>query len=481
MKRRLLLIITAAMLLAGCDEPVESAPETVEQTTAAQTTTASSAAQTTSAQTADDPVSSVTSAEAEQTVVGGVSLTDDHKELRESFSGADEYCDYIELGITTTMCDDFVARAYQLAEQSEGFDSSYNDKHLSRCIGVDDGCFYFSVVYTYQHYVEEAEWWDTTYKDIYFCYDCDTDELTQIFALDAYPEIEAVSNEVMVLRDNNYNYVALHRESGYLAELPAPSTNIVLIDDTVYYQFLYLESNAVPVGQTGSDLIYIDDYTVESGIVRVGWMLMEENRYSRSSAGVFDQSTTDTIGMIDYPDYEELLGYNYLSTRYSISRGVYNIVCLHNDNVAYALNNKDYLVHDPGGRVKDLIYDTYYQGTVMAEENLLGCRLRFSITDRNGEEYVLGYSQSRSKYSENPYFIYEVKMHSTQDGLVFLDTGKALLALIAEPDNMSYVKAALLPEDIFSQEMEWEYNVYCDDDRIYLFDKSAEKIVTIHR
>ena len=477
MKRLLILILAAAMLLVGCDKPAETTVETAEHiTTEVQQTTASAVMQTTAA-----PVHTEVSAEGgQQTPVGGVSLTEEHKELREAFSGADEYCDYSELGLTTTVCDDFVQRAFQLAEQSEGFDGSFVNKRSGRCLGVDDGCFYFSVMYIYEKYIEEAEWLLNTYVDCYFCYNCDTDEVTQISALDDYPEIEAVSNEVMVLRDEKNNYAAVYRESGFLAELPAPLDSIVIIDDTVYYQYLEVESDAVPVGWTGSESIYMDGHTAERGIVRVGWTVMEKNRYSCSSASVFDQAVLGA-GMIDYPDYPDFIeqDYNYLAARYSISRGVYNIVCQCNDNTVRTLNNKEYLVLDPCGRVKDFILQTYYQGTVIAEENLLGSRLRFSITDRSGKEYVLGFAQSKNRYTENRYFITGVKIHATKDGVIFLDKGDELLMLVTEPDNMGYAKVAFIPEDIFHKDKNRGYDVYCDDERIYLFDYEVGKLVSV--
>ena len=443
MKRGLLLIAAAAMLFTACDEPAESLPETAEQTT---TTTL----QTTLA----EPVSTTIAVLPQDTHTGGVDLTDAHKELRAEFSGADLYLYYSELGLVTTQCDDLVDRAYQMAEQAENFDTGYSSKRFGRILGADDGCFYFSLTYTYQHYVDAAEWWDSTFTDVYFCYNCDTDELTQISATDAYPEIAAVSNEVMVLRSDNNSYVALDRESGFLAELPKPMGNVVLIDRTVYYQFL----------------------NKELGVVRVGWTLIENGSASNFSDAVFDQSAGDSLS---YPEYAEFDEY-YLSATYSINRGVYSIVCQCNEYVARALNSNEYLIHDPVGRVKDIIEDTYYQGTVMAEENLLGSRLRFSITDRNGKEHILGFAQVDGSYYDDPHYLADMSIHATKDGVIFVDKGDTLLMLVTEPEEEnSRVRAALLPEDIFTDS--WEYIVRCDDERLYLFDGDSMKLVTVHR
>ena len=441
--KRFLLILTAALLLTACTEPAESTEQTVEQT----------AEQTSALTTTAVPIQTEPQQTEQSAPTGGVSLTNEHEELRKEFSGADEYCDYSELGLTITVNNGFIEKAFQLAEQSEGFDDSYDRKRYSSCLGIDGGNFYFAIMYTYDIYSEEFEGWlvGYSYKDYYFCYNCDTNELTQISAPSAYPTIVAINNKIMVLRNDSYDYVAIYRDSGFIAELSRLSGNYVLIDDTVYYQF-------------------IDE---ERGLVRVSWTVMSDNSSSRSTAAVFDQPVyTDTI---IYPEYVE---YNPFYAEYSVSRGVYNVVCPYSDYTARALNNSTYLIHDTRSRVRDYVFETYYAGTVAAEDNLLGTRLRFSIWDRNDTEYVLGYAQAGYRYVNEPYSLHGLRMHSTKDGVIFIDKEDALLLLAAEPDNMGYVKAAYLPEDIFASE---NYDVYCDFGRIYLFDSETQRLVTVYK
>lgn len=429
MKKRLFCIIASAMLLVGCGDAPESSetPEyTTASTTAATTTTTAS------------PAESVTEPQEDGGAVGGVVLTDEHKELRKLVSGAKEFCDFEELGIAVTKCDDFVKPALIMGAQNENFDADYTSRGFGKVLGYDDGKFYFSIetqygettfmTYEQDGYIvmmhppeilTQAE-----YRYEYYCLDCDSGELTQIYSPDEEYAIHEISNEAMLLK-NGKAYKLIYRESGEVRELPEAVSDTLLINDMLFF---------------------IDE---SDGYARLyHWM---------SSSGYGECAAQS----------EPLM----------LQRGVRNVVYLFSDYRYADMLDNEYLLDDPWGRVRDYVTDTYYHCTVMTESNLLGWRTRLSIRDYDCEETVIGYVQTAEKIT--PLDV-TVKIHATKDGVIFLklpDTQPIIL--LAEQDDFSNMKAAFLPEDILPN----YYTVRCDHNRLYFYYNAIDgnPVVTLSR
>lgn len=428
MKRLFCLICAASLLLVGCEDTAVQSDtseysEPPVQTTTTAATTVSSAVQ------GDDLVEYVG-----LPVDGGVSLTNEHSVLRDTFGGADEYCDFEELGIKLTVSDDFRDRALEMVKSEDGFDPNYNILESNGTMGMDDGCCYFRAFAYYFTETESAgDGMVGLYGegagesiDYYFCYNCDTDELTWMYPLEGYSDICAVSSDVMVLRGDG-RYVAYDRANGKTVQLPEDAYNITLVEDKVFFEAMPIEESQNP--------FYRDVYWIDMSV---------------GAAAIPNQTSLRTE-------------YSYGS----MQRGVYNIV-YGAGNQWYALNGSEYLRYDPRGRVEDLVTETYYPCSVMREKNALGYRTRYSITDRNDREYVLGYTQT--DVSTN------VFMNATQDGIIFLRINQEMLVLSAENGDFTNIKAAFLPREVLTET--W-YDVYCDNERLYL--QGTDSLITLCR
>lgn len=422
MKRRSVLLLTAALLLVGCEDAEQ--PQTAESTSAVvqtATTVTTSAVTTTSPQA--EPAET-----ANRPVTGGVSLTNEHKVLRDFFAGADEYCDFEELGLKLTVSTDFFNRAIEMVQADGSFDPDCDKLGFGGIFGMDDGVCYFGVSAFYID--EELAKIDGMvgtngpvgdYVYYYFRYNCDTDELARLYPPEGYDRITDVSTEIMVVRDDA-GYAVVHRKSGKIKQLPENAANIVVVRDMLFY----------------------NTYDEETALWSTYWITATDGGFTPKSE-VWER------------DYHNR----------TILRGVYTALCYEN-GFYIAINGKEYLAVDPLERVEDYVAETYYACSVMREKNALGYRARYSITDRKNTEYVLGYTQTNGI----PY----TQLHATKDGVIYLWTAQEMLVLSAEDGDFSKIKAAFLPREIFQDS--W-YNVYCDNDRLYYF--SVGSLITLSR
>ena len=433
MKKRLLCVIAAAMLLVGCGDAPESGETSEHTTTIASTSVIST--EKTAAVSSEEPV---TEQDGGNLAPEGVVLTDEHKELRKLVSGAKEFCDFEELGIAVTKCEDFVQPALLMGAQAEGFDPDYKRRGFGRVLGYDDGKFYFSietqygettfVTYEQDGYIvmmhppeilTQAE-----YRYEYYCLDCDSGDLTQIYSPDEEYVIHEISNEAMLLK-NGKAYKLIHRQSGEVRELPEAVSDTLLINDMLFY---------------------ID----------------ESDGYAR------------LYHFISSPGYGV---YEIQSEPLMLQRGVRNVVYLFSDYRFADMVGNEYLLNDPWGRIRDYVTDTYYHCTAMTESNLLGWRTRLSIMNYSYEETVIGYVQTTEQIT--PLDV-TVKIHATKDGIIFLklpDTQPIIL--LGEQDDFSNMKAAFLPEGILPD----YYTVLCDYNRLYFYDNAIDgnPVVTLSR
>lgn len=442
MKKRLFCIITAALLLAGCDDSVK-VPETVETT---EHTTTATTTETTPSTTADTTPTETTTLPQDNNT-GGVTLdstvlTAEQKELRKLVSGAREFCDFEELGVAFTQSNDFVSRALTIAAQKEGFDTNYSERDFGKTLGYDDGNYYFSLYTVYgdsqNDYFNNISGEVETiygvpqnrYEYDYFCLDCNSGELTQIYPPQSSDTIRKISNEAMLIRNNDI-YRLVHRESGCEKQLPENSINHVLIDNKVFYEL-------------SSDELYLT--------FSIAWCEVTE------SHGYFNDASISPKAF--EPFY--------------ITRGVHNIVYYEDSAVYCDLNGNHYLYGDPLGRVRDFVTNTYYRGSATMQSSLLGWRTRLSITDRNKKEYFIGDIQTEFKTIG-----YGLMLYSTKDGLIFLkipDTQPIIL--LGEENDFSNMKAAFLPEEMLPD----HYDIYCDNSTIYLIDQDDHReICTLSR
>ncbi len=442
MKKRLFCIIAAAVLLAGCGGAPESSdmsekPEhtTIATTTAATTTTAA-------ATSATEPIVTEQSGGVGLSL-DGVVLTDELKELKRLVSGAKEFCEFEELGVSVTKSTDFAKQAAVMGAQNEDFAPDYDERDFGIILGYDDGNVYFSQYTRYgkneYEYINPvtgeimAIYGQSTseYRYDYFCLDCDSGELTQIY----YPEpdyvIKELSNEAMLILSGS-TYKLVHRESGTTAELPENMINYVLIDDKLFYELYDSEP--------------YETFTI-------AWCEVTEDRANFFNSSIYPSSLE--------PFY--------------ITRGVRNIVYYAGGAEYGDLLGKSYICSDPLDRIQDFVVDTYYQGTAMKESNILGWRTRLSIIDRNNVETVLGYVQTEEK----PTLGVDVNIHATKDGIIFLQLPDTQpIILLGEENDFSNMKAAFLPEDILPK----SYSIYCDDYRLYFYYYGDNKeLVTLSR
>ncbi len=429
-KKRLICIIASAILFAGCADTPESS-ESPEYTTNA-TTVPITATSVSSAEPVTEPQ------DGGEAALGGVVLTDEHKELRKLVSGAKEFCDFEELGIAVTKCEDFVKPALIMGTQNEDFDADYTRRGFGKVLGYDDGNFYFSietqygettfVTYEQDGYIvmmhppeilTQAE-----YRYEYYCLDCDSGELSQIYSPDEDYAIHEISNEAMLLKNDDL-YKVIYRESGEARELPEEVRDTLLINDMLFF----------------TD---------------------ESNGYARLYFWTASPGNGECMAQ------GELL---------MLQRGVRNVVYLISDYRLADMMGNEYLMNDPWGRVCDYVTDTYYHCTAMTERNVLGWRTRLSIMDYDYEETVIGYVQTAEQVA--PLDV-AVKIHATKDGIIFLklpDTQPIIL--LGEQDDFNNMKAAFLPEDILPD----YYTVLCDHNRLYFYDNAIDgnPVVTLSR
>ena len=440
MKLRLVSIIATAMLLVGCCGAPESGDtsEKPESTTTATTTAATTTTATTSA---TEPT--VTEQSSGGLALDGVVLTEEQKELRKLVSGAKDYCDFEELGVKLTENSGFADKMRQMCGAAPD----------SKCspIGCDEEFFYFEVSFltgdpVYDDFYNE-------YDRYYFELNCDSGDIAQIYHCsgeDGELRAIAISKDAILLVPIEYYYYEyggdyyeqhdgecrlIHRNSGNEKRLKYV-TGSVLIGDTLYYE-----------RYTPSD--------IENGIEEsydLFTMQITEKNAIENKIEWYDLTT-------DYP--------------HSIERGVYNIVFRTYDggSVYRAVTDGDYITHDAKGRVQDFVFDTYYHCSAVMESNLLGWRSRLSIFDRNGNEALLTIAQT----GEHP----DIRLHATEDGIIFLELAGEQIVLVGEKNCFNDLKAAFLPNDVFSE----HYTVYYDNNRLYFYTDGDDKelLVTLSR
>lgn len=444
MKLRLVSIIAAAMLLAGCGEKDDAEPQAT--TTAATTTAATTTATTTAA---TEPIVTEQSSGG-GLALDGVVLTEEQKELRKLVSGAKDYCDFEELGVKLTANGGFADKMRQMCGAAP--DSTCSP------IGCDEEFFYFEVSFltgdsVYDDFYNE-------YDRYYFELNCDSGDIAQIYHCsgeDGELRAIAISKDAILLVPIEYYYWLdvveyyyeyggdyyeydgecrlIHRNSGNEKRLK-DVTSCVLIGDTLYYE-RYTPSDI----ENGIEESY-DLYTMQ---------ITEKNAIENKI--VWHSLVTD------YP--------------HSIERGVYNIVFRTYDggSIYRAVTDGDYITHDDKGRVQDFVFDTYYHCSAVMESNLLGWRSRLSIFDRNENETLLTIAQTE----EHP----NIRLHATEDGIIFLELAGEQIVLVGEKNYFNDLKAAFLPDDVFSE----HYTVYYDNNRLYFYTDGDDKeqLVTLSR
>ncbi|MBE6889274.1 MAG: hypothetical protein E7485_04590 [Ruminococcaceae bacterium] len=435
MKLRLICIMTAAVLLVGCGDTSQSTESVNSQELSTEATTASTSAIAEAVISSEEHTTDIDGTEQIGQLSGGVTLTDKHKELRKLVSGAEQFCDFDELGVNLTVNSDFIDRALAISAQAEDFDPNYDKRGLGGIIGYDDGCFYFYILTNYGYITEEGEFatmypaeGKTTVEHRYdhFCLDCDSGELTQIFPCEGYSKITNISSDVMVVSDGS-SYAMVHRDSGYMEQLPDDIKYPILVNDKLFY----------PTPADGHyDLFYssIDENELYSTKIKY------------TSSPYFKRGINNIVyNMYDYGDY-----------------------------VYFDILGNEYLTSEPAERMKDYIFDTYYQCTAMTEQNLLGWRTRLSITDQDGNESVIGYMQTKTK----PDIDFEIKLHATKDGIILLRlSDEQSIVLLGKENDFSEMKAAFLPDITIS----YHYDIFCDDDRLYIFSNIDNTLITLSK
>lgn len=444
MKLRLICIIMAAVLLAGCGGAPESSDmsEKPEHTTTAAvtTTTATTAASTTASQ--ESPLN--TEQTSQGSPVGGVSLSSEHEELRSVFKGADGYCDFEDMGLQFMHCTDIEKKALAVLAEQDGFDNAYEGCRL-KTIAADDGCFYFTMMITYS---PDYELYGGTWIKYYFCCDCDTGEVTQMILPEGYTELAGISGDVMVV-GNDGQYIIVHRESGFVQPLPDKTCNVVVCDNVVFFQYPFLDE-----GES------VWRFTT-------GWYTVDENHAFEGSTDVYDQRA------IIFDDMEG----SYYCERF-LRRGVDRILGYSSRyNDITTLTGTSFLTNDSRRRVRDMIYNTYYAGTVMLEKNLLGYRSRFSIIDDNGEDHVLGTMQTDNDHT------YSSDFYATKDGVIYLNTVHDTFIMLGEEksngriDCTKDIVVAFAPDQL---DRSFD-NVFCDDECLYFFNVYTLELYALRR
>lgn len=427
MKLRVICIIAAAMLLAGCGDTsrISDTSEAAESTVSTTASTAEKTPDTTS-QTVSEATGAAESGSAGGVSLDSVMLTDEQKQLKKLVSGAKNFCDFEELGVKLTVSTDIDQRIKAL----HGITDDVN--HGVHIISCDGGCAYclLSVLepreeivideYGISHLLSKP-----VYFSYYFCFDCETDELTQIYSPIEDYEIYMVSGEAMLLRKviessdimgvaDQCVYKLVNRESGYAADIDA---------DIYGYDDIVLLGNALYYCSGGS----LYSCTVEADRSIVTPLLY--------------QSDSD----------------------FSVYRGVHNVIIYDDSAVGRTISGDRYLISDPKKRLKDFVFETYYQGAAMTEGNILGWRTRISITDRYDNETLLGYIQTQDK----PYLGSDVTLNATKDGIILLQIPDSKpIVMLGAYNDFSGITAAYMPDEAVQQSR--LTGVYCDFDTLYL-------------
>lgn len=416
MKRRAVFMISAALLLTGCiDRPESSAQSDIaaEQTTASASAAASVSSVPSFRQGDASYPSEMTPAP------GGVSITNEHAELKEAFGGAYGYCDFEELGAVVTSCSGLAETAREILSESGELNEGLDRIEFRQCIGVDRGCYFFSVLAD----SSDRRWY-------YFELDCDSGAVERIYPPEDNDRIELASRDILLCRRGSA-YVLFNRHSGELLGLSDHIYSSVYIGDTLYYEE------------------YIADLELSQTDFRICWVSVD-------GASPMISHSSDIVSK---------------GSPNGLSRGVYNVVYNLNNYAASTLGGREYLIHDPRGRIMDYVRETYYQGTAVTEQSVLGWNTRISITDRENTEHVLGYVLTQ----ERPSLEYNVRFHAADSGLILLDFADIRpIALLADMQGRGGCTAAFLPEGLIPE----RYSVFCDGERLYIYDE-AGTVVTL--
>ncbi len=418
MKRRLALILAAAMLLTGCgdDEPVsETSEQTTEQTTVSTT------------------VASIEYPEYPEFVEFYGNDQDIAAELKAFFSGADEYCGFSGLNVRATYHSGFLERAMEMSAANEDFDPDFESRDFGNCIGIEDGSFYFSIHTTYRHpaeYTADAPYvmhhYETgitynqvtyTYRRDYFCFSCDTGVLEPITPPEGYDRIHAMGRDFMLCEGDN-GYAVADRKTGSIYGLACENVRQCFF--------------------SGDDLFLVESI-VDEDIERLRWLYVDND-------GLYDEIMAEDVSI-------------------SIERGVYNIVLSYHDyEWMYSLKSTyRFLDDEPSGRLRDYVSETYYPCSAMIVPNDLGYTTFLTLTDRNEKEHVLGSIFTEEK----PQLIYGngLDIHNTKNGLIYLGVDGFRPIMLEWDEKTDKVSAAFMPKFYVP-----EYStVLCDGERLYFY------------
>lgn len=357
--------------------------------------------------------------------------TDDetYNELQSTLTNVSQFCDFEELGIDVTTCTDVSKTARSILKQNGS--SKPVEERIYYEIGIDNCKYYFVVISVHsESFINGRYVWDSS--NDYFCLDCESGELTQIYPMNGLDEIECVSDEVMIcysLGDNQY--YAIYRDTGFSYKLPDNVTDVVVSDNKVFYWKTVLKPSHLG-----------DVYRSEFCSVVI------------NEGSAFEGTPTEIR-----------------SVENKLSRGIYNAV-VGDQTCWHTINGNSYIHTDPLERIRDYVTDTYYHGSAIAERNEYGWNTRISIFDRSEKEYVLTNIQTEN----DPLINIQLKLHSTQSGLIFLklrDTGP--IVIVGSENDFSNVKAAFVPEGILPE----YYDVLCDGNTLYFLAENLHSIVTM--
>ncbi len=472
MKKRIFCIIMAATLLSGCGGAPQSGNTSEKpELTTAMSTTATTTAATTPATTASQELPLYTQQTSQGSLVGGVSLSNEHEELRSVFKGADGYCDFEDMGLQLMHCRDIEKKALLLLMELQSFDPCYEEKRMGGFAAADDGCVYFSL--TFAHAPTQSDGYDYGWKwtDYYFCCDCATGDVTQVLLPEGYTELVDISADIMVA-ENDGEYAVIHRKSGFVQPLPDIARNIVVCDNVVFFQY--------PSPDDGRSGLWFT----------TGWYTVDEHHAVEGSTDAYDQRAVifevlgdiyDVIGDVSYDEMSDFYYENpdvFYYVEHTLRRGVNRILGYSSryDGITTMMGTS-FLTNDPRRRVRDMVYDTYYAGTVMIEKNLLGYRSRFSIIDDNGEDHILGTMQTDNDNT------YSSDFHATKNGVIYLNTENETFILLGEEksngriDCSKGIVAAFAPDQL---DRRFDY-VFCDDEYLYFFNPEPAVVYALRR
>lgn len=404
MKRSLAVAVAALVLLTGCND-TESSTD-IETWSPSETSEISESVASTTASSAEVEFSP-----------SGVSLAEEHRELKAVFGGADEYCDFEELGVSVSdITIDYDSAMLMMNGSEEYWDGLTAVR--TNMLSPPDGGLYFFCIEAVDVYESDDEY--ISHKDHgYFIADCNTGELTRIYPDADYDDIVYANRYYTVSSrqtEDGVRYRAVRRNNGIAATLPKDTESFVIVEDNVYYD-------------------------------------------------VYDRDT-DTYTL--YCTYIPALTVSYVTSgdaHYPV-RGAGNMVYSVANSLYSYFGDGHYAVGDPRGRIRDYPYNTCYAGSIVRSSNALGYTYNIGYIGYNNKEIPLG-----THFSTRELSLDTLNFHITDSKLVYFDLrdGSPIVMRI----DSDRVSVAFLPDEYKGM------NVACDGGAIYLYNNSSGRLVTL--